>query len=117
MPKTKGKPTEIDAFVGRKVREARTKFIFMSQEKLGEALGITFQQIQKYERGVNRVSAGRLAQISRITERPISWFYPSEYQENSAQEYSTMIKTLSAENIVLKAELQNIEKMAGAACQ
>jgi len=47
----------------------------MSQEKLGEALGLTFQQVQKYERGANRVGASRLYQISRILDVPVSFFF------------------------------------------
>jgi len=47
----------------------------MSQEKLGEAVGLTFQQIQKYERGTNRVGASRLFQLSRILDVPISFFF------------------------------------------
>jgi transcriptional regulator with XRE-family HTH domain len=47
----------------------------LSQERLGEALGLTFQQVQKYERGVNRVGASRLFDLSRVLDVPISFFY------------------------------------------
>ncbi len=57
-PKT-GKPNPIDVHVGSRVRLRRT-LLGMSQEKLGEAIGLTFQQVQKYERGANRIGAGRL---------------------------------------------------------
>mgnify|MGYP001400426534 CR=1 FL=1 len=72
--KTKGTPDNVDVHVGKRIR-IRRSLLGMSQEKLAEAIGITFQQIQKYERGVNRVSAGRLFQFSKILEVPISYFY------------------------------------------
>ncbi len=64
----------IDLFVGKKIR-LRRQMLKMSQTTLGHALGISFQQIQKYEKGLNRVSAGRLMQISDILNVPISFFY------------------------------------------
>jgi transcriptional regulator with XRE-family HTH domain len=67
-------PNPIDARVGSRVREARN-ILGMSQEKLGAALGLTFQQIQKYEKGANRIGASRLQQISQTVGKPISWFY------------------------------------------
>lgn len=66
--------TPIDVHVGGRIRLRRT-LLGMSQERLGEALGLTFQQIQKYERGVNRVSASRLFDLSRVLDVPISFFY------------------------------------------
>ena len=63
----------IDVHVGRRIRLRRT-LLGMSQEKLGEALNITFQQVQKYERGSNRVSASRLWDIAQILDVPISFF-------------------------------------------
>lgn len=62
MPKT---PDPIDQHVGRRVRTRRL-MLNMSQEALGDQVGITFQQIQKYEKGTNRISASRLQQISRV---------------------------------------------------
>lgn len=64
----------IDVHVGRRVRFRRT-LLGMSQEQLGEALSITFQQVQKYERGSNRVSASRLWDIGQILEVPVSFFF------------------------------------------
>ena len=72
MPKKQANP--IDAQVGNRVR-LRRMLIGMSQEKLGELLGLTFQQVQKYEKGVNRIGAGRLFQVSRILSVPIDYFY------------------------------------------
>lgn len=64
----------IDIHVGSRIRLRRT-ILGMSQERLGNALGLTFQQVQKYERGANRVGASRLFDISRIFDVPISYFF------------------------------------------
>jgi len=53
----------------------RRQMMEMSQEKLGEELGVTFQQVQKYERGANRIGAGRLWHLARVLEVPVSFFY------------------------------------------
>ncbi|HSZ10703.1 MAG TPA: helix-turn-helix transcriptional regulator [Rhizomicrobium sp.] len=63
----------------------RRMLIGMSQEKLGELLGLTFQQVQKYEKGVNRIGAGRLFQIARILGVEIPYFYEDVHGELSAQ--------------------------------
>jgi len=68
------RPNPIDVHVGSRIRLRRT-LLGMSQERLGEALGLTFQQVQKYERGVNRVGASRLYDLSRVLDVPISFFY------------------------------------------
>lgn len=64
----------IDAHVGARVRLRRT-LLGMSQEKLGLAVGLTFQQIQKYERGLNRIGSSRLFQFSRVLDVPVSFFF------------------------------------------
>ena len=64
----------VDEHVGNRIRVRRT-LLGMSQEKLGEALGLTFQQVQKYEKGANRVSASRLFQLSKILKVPVSYFF------------------------------------------
>lgn len=74
MGDTKKKPDPIDVYVGSRIR-LRRNLLGMSQEKLGEQLGITFQQIQKYEKGTNRVGASRLQAISEILEVPVSFFF------------------------------------------
>lgn len=74
MIENKKKPNPIDVHVGSRIRLRRT-MLGMSQEKLGEALGITFQQIQKYEKGTNRVGASRLQNISTILNVPVSFFF------------------------------------------
>lgn len=67
-------PNPVDVHVGRRVRMRRV-LIGLSQEKLGEQLGLTFQQVQKYEKGSNRVSASRLYQIAHILGVPVSFFF------------------------------------------
>ena len=73
-PGTPAPINSIDAHVGRRIRQRRTAIGF-SQEKLGEALGLTFQQVQKYERGINRVGASRLYDIARVLGVPVCFFY------------------------------------------
>src|SRR3974377_1495716 len=67
-------PNPIDKHVGSRVR-MRRMMLNMSQEKLGDALGLTFQQVQKYEKGTNRIGASRLQQISNILQVPVSFFF------------------------------------------
>src|ERR1700742_2878564 len=72
VPKKQANP--IDAQVGNRVR-IRRMLIGMSQEKLGDLLGLTFQQVHKYEKGVNRIGAGRLFEVAQILGVPIDFFY------------------------------------------
>jgi len=67
-------PNPIDVHVGSRIRLRRT-LLGMSQQKLGEAIGLTFQQVQKYERGANRISASRLFQLTRVPDVPLSFFF------------------------------------------
>ncbi|GAB4394700.1 MAG: hypothetical protein Tsb0032_22280 [Kiloniellaceae bacterium] len=69
-----GGPNPVDVHVGSRVRLRRT-LLGMSQEKLGEAIGLTFQQVQKYERGANRVGASRLFDLSRVLDVPVGFFF------------------------------------------
>lgn len=69
-----GIPNPIDIHVGRRLRLRRT-LLGLSQEKLAEAIGLTFQQVQKYERGTNRVGASRLYEVSRVLDVPVAYFY------------------------------------------
>ena len=68
------RPNPIDVHVGSRVR-LRRMLLGISQEKLGERLGLTFQQVQKYEKGVNRIGASRLFDLSTVLGVPISFFY------------------------------------------
>src|ERR1700683_2539202 len=67
-------PNPTDKHVGSRVR-MRRMMLAMSQEKLGDALDLTFQQVQKYEKGTNRIGASRLAQIFHILQVPVSFFF------------------------------------------
>ncbi len=96
-----GRPNPIDIHVGSRVRLRRT-LLGMSQEKLGDAIGLTFQQVQKYERGANRIGSSRLFDLSRVLDVPVSFFFddmPAEISrstpgndvglaENSAESYA-----------------------------
>ncbi len=73
-------PTDIDRYVGMQVRAARRE-LKLTQDALGKMLNITFQQVQKYERGVNRISSGKLYQIANVLKRPLEYFYPEQNQE------------------------------------
>jgi len=67
-------PSPVDKYVGSRVR-MRRKMLGMSQEKLADGLGLTFQQVQKYEKGANRIGASRLQQISHILQIPVPFFF------------------------------------------
>ena len=80
----KKSPNPVDKHVGSRIRTRRL-LVGLSQEKLGEGLGITFQQVQKYERGTNRISASRLQQASRVLGVPIEYFYEGGPQIDGTQ--------------------------------
>lgn len=85
--KTKDGPSPIDAHVGSRIR-ARRGLLGLSQKDLGAKVGLTFQQIQKYERGSNRIGSGRLYEFSKILDVPISYFFddmPPELQAYAAK--------------------------------
>ena len=79
----KKQPNPVDVYVGGRVR-MRRMMLGMTQEKLGDKLGITFQQVQKYEKGANRIGASRLQQISTILDVPVS-FYFDDVQNATAE--------------------------------
>lgn len=68
------KPNPIDVYVGDRIK-LRRNMLGLSQEKLGDALGVTFQQVQKYEKGTNRVGASRLQAVSKILQVPVEFFF------------------------------------------
>ncbi|MBE6449239.1 MAG: helix-turn-helix transcriptional regulator [Alphaproteobacteria bacterium] len=78
-----GEPNPVDVHVGNRVRIYRT-LKGLSQEKLGDALGLTFQQVQKYEKGLNRIGASRLWDISQVLETPIALFYAGITEETGS---------------------------------
>lgn len=69
-----GSPNPVDVHVGGRLRLRRT-LLGLSQEKLGDAIGLTFQQVQKYERGANRIGASRLHQLSQVLDVPVAFFF------------------------------------------
>ena len=69
-----GNPHPVDVHAGERVWQRR-KLLGMTQTDLGDAIGLTFQQIQKYERGANRISASRLCELSRVLDVPINYFF------------------------------------------
>jgi len=73
-------PNPVDIHVGSRIR-LRRQLLRMSQEKLGDELGVTFQQVQKYERGANRVGASRLYRLSRVLEVPVQFFFEGLHEE------------------------------------
>lgn len=79
-----GEPNPIDVHVGNRIRLRRT-LLGLSQERLASLLGLTFQQVQKYERGMNRVGASRLWDIGKVLEVPISFFYEDMEQDVASQ--------------------------------
>jgi len=76
-PKSPRRSDARDNDVGRRVRTQRLAK-GLSQTELGESIGVTFQQVQKYEKGTNRIGAGRLSRIAQALEVPVAYFFPSE---------------------------------------
>jgi transcriptional regulator with XRE-family HTH domain len=99
------RPSPIDIHVGSRIRLRRT-LMGMSQERLGEALGLTFQQVQKYERGVNRVGASRLFDLSRVLDVPISFFF-DDMPEPLAHNYGTQTASLAGRRTLGFADAQD----------
>lgn len=91
-------PDPVDIHVGGRIRLCRT-LLSMSQEKLADALGITFQQVQKYENGSNRVGASRLFHAAKVLKVPVSFFY-----EGLEQNLEEQPKGLEASNMLNKKE-------------
>jgi transcriptional regulator with XRE-family HTH domain len=102
-----GDPNPIDVHVGRRVRLRRT-LLGLSQEKLAEALGLTFQQVQKYERGANRVGASRLFDLSRVLDVPVAFFFDEMSDEVSRRSPRLMVAGLAED----PAEDLGIDQMA-----
>jgi len=101
------KANPIDAQVGNRVR-IRRMLIGMSQEKLGDLLGLTFQQVQKYEKGVNRIGAGRLFEIARILGVPIDFFYDGVASAEGAAAPPVMEFVSSGEGLQLSLAFMKI---------
>lgn len=84
-------PSDIDRIVGQRVRWRRRE-LKLTQEKLGDLLNLTFQQVQKYEKGVNRISAGRLFEVGKVLGVPVGYFF------DGADEMLAPVRTSVAED-------------------
>ena len=108
-------PNPIDSYVGSRVR-MRRMMLGMSQEKLGDALGLTFQQIQKYEKGTNRIGASRLQQISLVLQVQVAFFFEgapgsSGFTEAESPEYMTSFFA-SSDGLKLAKAFTRVSNMA-----
>jgi len=99
-------PNPVDMHVGARIR-LRRKLLKMSQEKLGDLLGVTFQQVQKYERGTNRVGASRLWKISQVLEVPITYLYEGLSIEHGGSHESEALVSASPDQSPLVYEFIN----------
>jgi len=93
----------VDVHVGKKLRQRRT-ILGMTQDALAKAVGITFQQVQKYERGVNRMGASRLFEFSRVVNVPISYFYEG-FKDESTKAGRRGVYSLSEEALDFEQEI------------
>lgn len=107
-------PSGIDRVVGQRVRWRRRE-LKLTQERLGELLNLTFQQVQKYEKGVNRVSAGRLFEIASVLGVPITYFYEGaegfvEHENaQAAEDGKAHAPVMNSETLELIAAFQKIK--------
>lgn len=102
-----GEPNPIDVHVGNRIRLRRT-LLGLSQEKLASLLGLTFQQVQKYERGMNRVGASRLWDIGKVLEVPIGFFY-EDMDKNVANQSPRMFSIPDSMPTELAENNENID--------
>lgn len=106
------RPHPVDIFVGNRLRLGR-RMVNVSQEKLAENLGVTFQQVQKYENGTNRISASRLHLAARILDVPVSFFFPEWKPEGeecaAADAISVMDFLASSEGLELNRAFLQIK--------
>ncbi|MFP1132997.1 helix-turn-helix domain-containing protein [Asticcacaulis sp. W401b] len=115
---TEHTPNPIDVHVGARVR-MRRKFLSFSQQQLAEALGLTFQQVQKYERGANRISASKLFETAKALKVPVAYFfegvvgdgYETDDEVRSSQEEAANAFLLTAEGIELAAAFPRISSL------
>ncbi|MDP8916463.1 MAG: helix-turn-helix domain-containing protein, partial [Pseudomonadota bacterium] len=113
-PASARQPTEVDVHVGEQVRQRRRQ-LGLSQERLADALGLTFQQVQKYERGANRISASKLWDTASFLGVPIDWFFqglsePSAAGVSEPQPAAFKPLTLGPEDSELLAAFQRITR-------
>jgi len=89
LSRTATKGTDVDRYVGGRIRERRV-MLGLSQQQMAHLIGVTYQQAYKYERGINRISAGRLFEIARVLRVPVSYFF--EGLEGSGSEEDLSIR-------------------------
>ncbi len=87
-PKPSPRANDADRHVGTRIRERRV-MLGLSQQQLAQMIGVTYQQAHKYERGLNRISAGRLYEIAQVLGVPISWFFEGMRAEGAPVEMSS----------------------------
>ena len=104
---TKGAADEIDRHVARKLKKARGD-IGISMEQAAAITGVSWQQIQKYENGLSRLSASRLAKLSKLYRKPLVWFFPAAYQDSETRIVQYQENKINS----LKEKLKSIEKTA-----
>ncbi len=111
-------PSDIDRVVGQRVRWRRRE-LKLTQEKLGDLLDLTFQQVQKYEKGVNRISAGRLFEMASALGVPVSYFYDGaedhlahERRGLAEADETVSAPVMNSETLDLMAAFQKIEDPA-----
>ena len=88
------RPSPVDVHVGQRLRDRRNA-VGMTQEKLADGVGLTFQQIQKYEKGTNRISASRLQQFANILDVDVPWFFngaPGSKKPKGSDEFADAVK-------------------------
>ena len=107
LRRTRGKPTEVDVHVGRMIRRRR-QLLGLSQTNLADRLNVTFQQVQKYERGSNRVGAGRLYQLATVLDVPVGYFF-EELPDQQNQILAEQSPALSREAARVLRAFESIE--------
>jgi len=108
-------PHPVDMHVGKRLRSRRT-LLGMSQEKLGEAVGVTFQQIQKYERGLNRIGSSRLYEFARVLSNSVSYFFEGMETVANDSSHSAMAEDsvgFEYENLANKEVLSLVRAFSG----
>jgi len=100
--------TDVDRMIGQRIRLAR-KMAKLSQSQLAQGLGVTYQQVQKYENGTDRISAGRLFQATQITDQPISFFYGDADSADPTEGTDVLADPHMQKLIASVAKLQNRE--------
>ncbi len=103
-------PAEVDMHVGARVR-MRRRFLGLTQQALAESLGLTFQQVQKYERGANRVSASKLYEIARALHVPVPYFFEGLVDTGSDEDDSARNAELSIREFLMTPEGQELAKL------